>query len=101
MLILLQRLEDRGRYRGPYHLFHQHVLCRGLCPGCRAYGIVCGGCSGQRSLSELCVLLGKSSWKGQGWSRGANTQKRKDPKEHIASYLQVIDTIHMKSLNQL
>ncbi|XP_010803272.1 natural resistance-associated macrophage protein 2-like isoform X5 [Bos indicus] len=54
----LQRLEDRGRYRGPYHLFHQHVLCRGLCPGCRAYGIVCGGCSGQRSLSELCVLLG-------------------------------------------
>ena len=37
----------------------------------------------------------------QGWRGASNTQKRKDPKEHIANYLQVTDTICMKSLNQL
>lgn len=32
---------------------------------------------------SFVFLLCKSSWKGQGWSRGTNTQKRKDPKEHM------------------
>ena len=39
--------------------------------------------------------------RGRGGQMGANTQKRKNPKEHIAIYLQVIDTIYMKLLNQL
>ena len=39
--------------------------------------------------------------RGQGWWGGANAQKKKDPKEHLPIYLQVIDTIYMKLLNQL
>ena len=42
------------------------MLCRGLCAGSRACGIVCGHCSGQRSLSELGVLLDKFSWEEAG-----------------------------------
>ena len=38
---------------------------------------------------------------GMGGQGGANAQKRKDPKEHIVICLQFIDTIYMKSLNQL
>ena len=37
----------------------------------------------------------------QGWWGASNTQKRKDPKEHMVTCLQVTDTICMKSLNQL
>ena len=51
-------------------------------------------------LSFVFYLVSPAG-RGQGWSRGANTQKREDPKERIAIYLQVIDTIYMKSLNQL
>ncbi|XP_073939469.1 natural resistance-associated macrophage protein 2 isoform X6 [Castor canadensis] len=54
----LQRMEDRRRDLGPYCLFHQYVFCSDLCPGSRAFGVVCGGCSDQRGLSGLCVLLG-------------------------------------------
>ncbi|KAF6121712.1 solute carrier family 11 member 2 [Phyllostomus discolor] len=53
----LQRLEDCRRDLGPYHLLHQHVLCRDLRPGSRAHAIVCGGSCDQCGLSELCVLL--------------------------------------------
>ena len=37
----------------------------------------------------------------QGWRGASNTQKRKDPKEHMVTCLQVTDTICMKLLNQL
>jgi len=37
----------------------------------------------------------------QGWWGASNTQKRKDPKEHMVTCLQVTDTICMKLLNQL
>lgn len=58
-LALFQRLADCRSNLGADRLFHQHVLCGGVCPGTRPCGVVCGGCCGQCGISGLCVLLGK------------------------------------------
>ena len=51
-------------------------------------------------LSFVFYLVSPAGRGRGGWG-GANAQKRKDPKEHLPIYLQVIDTIYMKLLNQL
>lgn len=84
------RAEDRRRYHSPCRLFHQHVLCRGLCPGFRECGIVRGGCSGRVAYLSFVFYLVSPAGRGRVIEVGLMLRRERIPKSTYQSIFKLL-----------